>query len=184
MKISFIKLPDTDGTIQVSFDGGVTFSDYSIPVIRENGIPLNDDQDYSKIQIKGSASILTNLEVVKNINFENKLMFTLTSEASFGSGDYGYHLSKEEADILNEILNGRALLFVTPTDNYWVNFNYDNQGWSSWDWENGVYGLGYTHLTDEILNNSKIYIADNYDNSNQVELPITFKFTGARATEE
>lgn len=178
MKISFIKLPNTDGTIQVSFDGGVTFSDYSIPVIRENGIPLDDDQDYSKIQIKGSASVFTNLEVLKNINFENKLVFTLTSEASFGSGDYGYHLSKEEADILNEILNGRHLIFATNSDNYVVSLNY-NQGWNMWDLDNGAYGLGYCHLTDEILNNSKIYIEDE----NSIAIPIAFKFNGTRSTE-
>lgn len=67
MKIKFTDLPTSGGKIQVSFDGGVSFNDYNVEDVRETGIPLDDGQDYSLIQIKSSASVLKNLNVVKNI---------------------------------------------------------------------------------------------------------------------
>ena len=51
MKIKFTKLPTTDGTIKVSLDGGNSFKDYNIADVHESGIPLEDNQDYEKIQI-------------------------------------------------------------------------------------------------------------------------------------
>lgn len=67
MKIKFTSLPTSGGKIQVSFDGGGSFTDYNVEDVRESGIPLDDGQDYSLIQIKSSASVLKDLDVVKNI---------------------------------------------------------------------------------------------------------------------
>ena len=67
MKIIFNKLQTSKETIQVSLDGGATWNSYVVSEIIETGIPLDDIQDYEKIQIKGSASVLKNLDVVKSI---------------------------------------------------------------------------------------------------------------------
>ena len=68
MKIHFTKLPTTGGKIQVSLDGGQSFTDYNIEDIHGSGISLEDNQDYEKIQIRGPANVLKNLNVVKNIS--------------------------------------------------------------------------------------------------------------------
>ena len=70
MKIKFIKLPTTDGIIKVSLDGGQSFTEYNIADIRESGIPLDDNQDYEKIQIQARANILKNLNVVSSVKVE------------------------------------------------------------------------------------------------------------------
>lgn len=68
MKIEFTKLPTTVGTIKVSLDGGQSFTDYNVEDVRESGISLEYNQDYEKIQIRGPANVLKNLNVVKNIS--------------------------------------------------------------------------------------------------------------------
>lgn len=68
MKIEFTDLPTSGGKIQVSFDGGSSFADYNVKDFRESGISLEDNQDYEKIQIRGPANVLKNLNVVKNIS--------------------------------------------------------------------------------------------------------------------
>jgi len=70
MKIEFTKLPTTDGTIKVSLDGGQSFTDYSVADIQESGISLSDDQNYEKIQIRGPANILKNLDIVSSVKIE------------------------------------------------------------------------------------------------------------------
>lgn len=71
MKIAFRNLPEGEGTVKVSLDGGNTFIDHSINTVRENGIPLADNQDYSKILIKGSANILRNLDILSNVKVDS-----------------------------------------------------------------------------------------------------------------
>lgn len=68
MKIHFTKLPTTGGKIQVSLDGGQTFTDYNVEDIRSKGISLDEKQEFNLIQIKSSSEVLTNLDVVKNIS--------------------------------------------------------------------------------------------------------------------
>jgi hypothetical protein len=68
MKIVFTELPTSGGKIQVSFDGGSTFKDYNVTEIKVSGIPLDDNQDYEKIQIKGSSNVLKSLDVISKIN--------------------------------------------------------------------------------------------------------------------
>ncbi len=70
MKIEFTKLPTIGGKIQVSLDGGQSFTDYNIEDIHDSGIPLDDNQDYEKIQIRGPANLLKNLNVLKNIKID------------------------------------------------------------------------------------------------------------------
>lgn len=71
MRIKFTKLPTTVKTIKVSLDGGQSFTDYIIEDIREEGISLSDDQDYEKIQIKGPANVLKNLDIVSSVKVED-----------------------------------------------------------------------------------------------------------------
>lgn len=71
MKIKFTKLPTTDGVIKVSLDGGQSFTDYNVADKNlESGISLSDNQDYEKIQIKGPANILKNLDIVSSVKIE------------------------------------------------------------------------------------------------------------------
>ena len=72
MKIKFTKLPTNDGTIKVSLDGGQSFTDYNIADIHESGIPLEDNQDYEKIQVKAPANVLKNLNVVSGVKVEGE----------------------------------------------------------------------------------------------------------------
>ena len=70
MKINFTKLPTNDGTIKVSLDGDQSFTDYNVADIHESGIPLDDNQDYEKIQIQAPANVLKNLNVVSSVKVE------------------------------------------------------------------------------------------------------------------
>lgn len=67
MKIVFNKLQTSKETIQVSLDGGTTWNSYVVSEIIESGIQLDENQEYDKIHIKGSATVLKNLDVVKSI---------------------------------------------------------------------------------------------------------------------
>ena len=70
MKIKFTKLPTTNGTIKVSLDGGQSFTDYNVADVHESGIPLEDNQDYEKIQIQAPANVLKNLDIVASVKVE------------------------------------------------------------------------------------------------------------------
>ena len=72
MKIRFTKLQTTDGTIKISLDGGDSFKDYNIADIHKSGIPLEDSQDYEKIQIQAPANVLKNLNVVSSVKVEGE----------------------------------------------------------------------------------------------------------------
>ena len=82
MKIKFTKLPH-GGTIKVSLDGGQSFTDYNIEDIQDSGIPLDDNQDYEKIMIKGPANVLKNLSIIKKIQLD-------TSNDDYYCGRYTY----------------------------------------------------------------------------------------------
>ena len=93
MKIKFTKLPTTDGTIKVSLDGGQSFTDYNIADIHESGIPLEDNQDYEKIQVKAPANVLKNLDIVASVKVEGEGAETgSTNESSFiiDTDTYGF----------------------------------------------------------------------------------------------
>lgn len=76
MKIFFNKLQTSKGTIQVSLDGGTTWNSYVVSEIIESGIPLDENQEYDKIHIKWSATVLKNLDVVKSIEIPEKVTVT------------------------------------------------------------------------------------------------------------
>ena len=76
MKIIFNKLQTSKETIQVSLDGGTTWNSYVVSEIIESGIPLDENQEYDKIHIKGSATVLKNLDVVKSIEIPEKVTVT------------------------------------------------------------------------------------------------------------
>lgn len=80
MKITFTKLPTTEGTIKVSLDGGQSFTEHNIADVHESGISLSDDQDFEKIRIKGPANLLKNLDIVSSVKVEG---------ASGASGESG-----------------------------------------------------------------------------------------------
>ena len=94
MKIKFTKLPTTDGIIKVSLDGGQSFTDYNIVDIHESGVPLEDNQDYEKIQIQAPANVLKNLNVVSGVKVEGEGAETgSTNEPSFimDTDTYGFN---------------------------------------------------------------------------------------------
>ena len=67
MKIVFNDSELSKGIINVSLNGGFTYTDYEIAEVKESGIPLNDSQDYEKIKIKGPANTLKRLDVITTI---------------------------------------------------------------------------------------------------------------------
>lgn len=94
MKIKFTKLPTNDGTIKVSLDGGQSFTDYNIADIHESGIPLEDNQDYEKIQVKAPANVLKNLDIVASVKVEGEGAGTgSTNESGFimDTDTYGFN---------------------------------------------------------------------------------------------
>ena len=92
MKIKFTKLPTTNGTIKVSLDGGNSFKDYNIADIHKSGIPLDDSQDYEKIQIQAPANVLKNLNVVSSVKVDGEDGGESTNEHSFimDTDTYGF----------------------------------------------------------------------------------------------
>lgn len=50
MKIVFNKLQTSKEAIQVSLDGGSTWNSYVVSEIIESGIPLDENQEYDKIE--------------------------------------------------------------------------------------------------------------------------------------
>lgn len=111
MKIEFTKLPDTDGTIKVSLDGGQSFTDYNIADIHESGIPLSDDQDYEKIQIRGPANLLKNLDIVSGVKVEGGSEVDLSDyvkkeyfygEFYDGGCGYGYRITSSPDTFKNK----------------------------------------------------------------------------------
>ncbi|MDD6968482.1 MAG: leucine-rich repeat domain-containing protein [Treponema sp.] len=93
MKIKFTKLPTNDGIIKVSLDGGQSFTDYNVADVHESGIPLEDSQDYEKIQIQAPANVLKNLNVVSSVKVEGEGAETgSTNEPSFimDTDTYGF----------------------------------------------------------------------------------------------
>ena len=93
MKIKFTKLPTTDGTIKVSLDGGQSFTDYNVAHVHESGIPLEDNQDYEKIQIQAPANVLKNLNVISSVKVEGDGGAGSTNEPRFimDTDTYGFN---------------------------------------------------------------------------------------------
>ena len=103
MKIKFTKLPTTDGTIKVSLDGGQSFTDYNVADVHESGIPLGDNQDYEKIQVKAPANVLKNLDIVVSVKVEGEGAETgSTNEPSFimDTDTYGFNFPSCVAGII------------------------------------------------------------------------------------
>ena len=103
MKIKFTKLPTNDGTIKVSLDGGQSFTDYNVADVHESGIPLEDNQDYEKIQVKAPANVLKNLDIVASVKVEGEGAETgSTNEPSFimDTDTYGFNFPSCVAGII------------------------------------------------------------------------------------
>ena len=92
MKIKFTKLPTNDGIIKVSLDGGQSFTDYNVADVHESGIPLEDNQDYEKIQVKAPANVLKNLDIVASVKVDGEDGGESTNEHSFimDTDTYGF----------------------------------------------------------------------------------------------
>ena len=128
MKIKFAKLPTTDGIIKVSLDGGQSFTDYNVVDVHESGIPLEDNQDYEKIQIQAPANVLKNLDIVASVKVEGEAAEggNPMAYAVFGAGwrmavsdlkmfvnDY---ISKISSIVLKTNVNGKPVIsFKTDT---------------------------------------------------------------------
>ncbi len=103
MKIKFTKLPTNDGTIKVSLDGGQSFTDYNVADVHESGIPLDDNQDYEKIQIQAPANVLKNLDIISSVKVEGDGAETgSTNEPVFimDTDTYGFNFPKCVTEII------------------------------------------------------------------------------------
>ena len=108
MKIVFRNLPEGEGTVKVSLDGGNTFIDHQINTVRENGIPLVDSQDYSKILIKGSANILRNLDILSSVKVDGAAQNTGTTYKAY---------TWEQSDQVIYIKDGSNVVYKKTPDN-------------------------------------------------------------------
>ena len=118
MKIKFTKLPTNDGIIKVSLDGGQSFTDYNVADVHESGIPLEDNQDYEKIQIQAPANVLKNLDIVASVKVEGEGAETgSTNEPSFimDTDTYGFNFPRCVTEII--IPNG-----MTTVDQIGLNY--------------------------------------------------------------
>ena len=116
MKIKFTKLPTTDGTIKVSLDGGQSFTDYNVADVHESGIPLADNQDYEKIQVKAPANVLKNLNVVSSVKVEGEDGGESTNEHSFimDTDTYGFNFP----DCVTGIIFPKGMTTINRFVNY------------------------------------------------------------------
>lgn len=133
MKIVFRNLPEGEGTVKVSLDGGNTFIDHQINTVRENGIPLADNQDYSKILIKGSANILRNLDILSSVKVDG------AAQSSSNIEWYAWALPDNEGVIYTKTINstGQCIAYQRMDSNFII-LDYSNQP-----------GTHYFELSDE-----------------------------------
>ncbi|MBO7079521.1 MAG: leucine-rich repeat domain-containing protein [Bacilli bacterium] len=117
MKIKFAELPDIEGQIQISFDGGVTFNGYNTSEVISDGILLDEDQDLDKIQIKGNSSILKNIRVVGSVYVEQpdgsisgNFIFNLSKSKDFPKCIIFYEIPKGITSIGNGAFQGYSFL--------------------------------------------------------------------------
>lgn len=88
MKIQFNALDTLTGKVSVSLDNGENYTEYNVADVKDTGIELDDSQDFSKIIIKGSATTLSNLNVLKSIDIEGlKKDITLQTKIIEENGD-------------------------------------------------------------------------------------------------
>lgn len=84
MKIKFEKLQTAEGKIYIDF-GDEKFQSYNVVDVKDSGIEIPDNfTDYSKIRVKGSSTLLKNLDVIKKIELNNNFEFTLDTD-TFGT---------------------------------------------------------------------------------------------------
>jgi len=89
MKIHFNNLGKSDNAIKVSFDGGNSFQEFNVNDIQRNkGIHLDDSQNYSKIKIIGKASVIRDLDVVKDIDIPNNAFYLVVNSNYVKSIEY------------------------------------------------------------------------------------------------
>lgn len=126
MKIRFTKLPTTDGTIKVSLDGGNSFNDYNVADVHESGIPLEDSQDYEKIQIQAPANVLKNLNVVSGVKVEGDVgqeheslpITTIYYELYEGGCGQGFKLKESGCDYSPDYNFDPRILYVQIDGSY------------------------------------------------------------------
>lgn len=88
MKIQFNALETLTGKVSVSLDNGENYTEYNVADVKDTGIELDDSQDFSKIIVKGSATTLSNLNVLKSIDIEGlKKDITLQTKIIEENGD-------------------------------------------------------------------------------------------------
>ena len=117
MKIKFTKLPTNDGIIKISLDGGQSFTDYNVADVHESGIPLEDNQDYEKIQVKAPANVLKNLNVVSSVKVEGEGAGS-TNEPFFimDTDTYGFNFPSCVTGIV--LPNGTTSISMSGFDDY------------------------------------------------------------------
>ena len=73
MRLHFNKLETTNDTIQVSWDGGNTWSSFPVSSAKENGITFSetDCPNISLIKVKGKFTTVSNLDFVATAKEDN-----------------------------------------------------------------------------------------------------------------
>lgn len=110
MRIEFVKLKTSTGTIQVDFGDG--YQTYNVSDVKDNGITIPETcTDYSSIKIKGSSKVLSDLDVIKNVGINTSNDYikikTIQIKKYYGGCGYGYEVIASDSEIgeaLNKLL--------------------------------------------------------------------------------
>lgn len=139
MKIVFNDLNTSYNYIELSIDGGLTWTQYLVSDVIESGIALDDEQEYDKLKIRGSNSVIDSFHVYKNIEipehhtfigvYENIAELENTPNLPYDN-DFAFVIEKDELG--NEILdryryNGLSWIFEYSLNNN----NFTKEQWDS-----------------------------------------------------
>lgn len=139
MKIVFNDLNTSYNYIELSIDGGLTWTQYLVSDVIENGITLDDEQEYDKLQIRGSNSVIDCFHVYKNIEipehhtfigvYDNIAELENTPNLPYDN-DFAFVIGKDELG--NERLdryryNGLSWIFEYSLNNT----NFTREQWES-----------------------------------------------------
>ena len=86
MKLFFKGL--TEGQVYIDLDGNGTYETYDLNDI-QGGLDLDENLDYSKIQVKANSKVFSNLQVIKNFEIQ-KIENQLGSDESESVLEYLY----------------------------------------------------------------------------------------------
>ncbi len=110
------------GNLSYSLDGGNTYISTTLEAL-SNGIQLSDDASYEKIKIKSDSSVLSNLEVIKDIVCSQESSPVESSET-----DAFFYIDDLNCEEFRSEIRLSAICSQIPTGvnlNFWIKYYSD-----------------------------------------------------------